>query len=139
MLTALEDGVLGGKWYSLMDKVYPVPNLRKAFERVKANGGVAGIDHVTLEEFERHLETNLGKLSQALKDGSYRPQAIRRVWIPKLGSPEKRPLGILTVRDRVAQRGEAATKRHCQTGRCHSRESGNDSFPNPRWRRGNAR
>jgi RNA-directed DNA polymerase len=103
MLTALEEGVLGGKWYSLMDKVYPVANLRKAFERVKANGGTAGVDHITVEEFERHLEANLEKLSQALKDGSYRPQAIRRVWIPKPGSKEKRPLGIPTVRDRVVQ------------------------------------
>jgi RNA-directed DNA polymerase len=103
MLTALEEGVLGGKWYSLMDKVYPVPNLRKAFEGVKANGGAAGVDHITVEEFERHLEAHLEKLSQALKDGSYRPQAIRRVWIPKPGSKEKRPLGIPTVRDRVVQ------------------------------------
>ncbi len=103
MLTALEDGVLGGKWYSLMDKVYALPSLRQAFARVKANGGAAGIDHVTVEEFERHLETNLEKLSQALKDGNYRPQAIRRVWIPKPGSKEKRPLGIPTVRDRVVQ------------------------------------
>jgi RNA-directed DNA polymerase len=103
MLTALEEGVVGGKWYSLMDKVHPVANLRKAFERVKANGGAAGVDHSTVEEFERHLEANLGKLSQALRDGSYRPQAIRRVWIPKPGSKEKRPLGIPTVRDRVVQ------------------------------------
>ena len=103
MLTALEEGVLGGKWYSLMDKVYPVPSLRKAFESVEANGGAAGVDHITVEEFERHLEANLEKLSQALKDGSYRPQAIRRVWIPKPGSNEKRPLGIPTVRDRVVQ------------------------------------
>jgi len=103
MLTALEEGVLGGKWYSLMDKVYTPASLRKAFERVKANGGAAGMDHVTVKEFERRLETNLAKLSQTLRDGSYRPQAIRRVWIPKWGSKEKRPLGIPTVRDRVVQ------------------------------------
>lgn len=46
MLTALETGVLGGKWFSLMDKVYALPNLRKAFERIKANGGAAGVDHL---------------------------------------------------------------------------------------------
>jgi len=79
MLTALEQGVLGGKWFSLMDKVYALANLRQAFARVKGNGGAAGVDHVTVQEFEHHLETNLAKLSQALKDGSYRPQAIRRV------------------------------------------------------------
>jgi RNA-directed DNA polymerase len=98
MLTALEQGVKGSKWFRLIDKVYALPNLRKAFERVKANGGTAGVDHETVEEFERHRETNLEELSQALRDGSYRPQAIRRVWIPKPGSQEKRPLGIPTVR-----------------------------------------
>ncbi len=103
MLTALEQGVLGGKWFSLMDKVYALPNLRKAFARVKANHGAAGVDHVTVKEFEHHLEANLGKLSRRLKDGSYRPQAIRRKWIAKLGSKEKRPLGIPTVGDRVVQ------------------------------------
>jgi len=103
MLTALEQGVIGGKWFSLMDKVYALPNLRKAFERVRANGGAAGVDHVTVEEFERHLEANLEKLSRLLADGSYRPQAIRRVWIPKPGGKEKRPLGVPTVRDRVVQ------------------------------------
>jgi RNA-directed DNA polymerase len=103
MLTALEQGVLGGKWFSLMDKVYALRNLRQAFERVKANQGAAGVDHVTVEEFERHLEANLEKLARSLADGSYRPQAIRRVWIPKPGGKEKRPLGIPTVRDRVVQ------------------------------------
>ncbi len=103
MLTALEQGVLGGKWFSLMDKVYALPNLRKAFARVKANGGAAGVDHVTVQEFEQHLDANLEKLARMLRDSSYRPQAIRRVWIPKPGSHEKRPLGIPTVRDRVVQ------------------------------------
>jgi RNA-directed DNA polymerase len=103
MLTALEAGVKGGKWFSLMDKVEALANLRSAFERVKANGGAAGVDHQTVEMLERHLEENLEKLSRSLRDGSYRPQAIRRVWIPKPGSTEKRPLGIPTVRDRVVQ------------------------------------
>jgi RNA-directed DNA polymerase len=103
MLTALEQGVIGGKWFSLMDKVYPLPNLRKAFARVKANDGAPGVDQATVEEFERHLEVNLEKLSRSLKAGSYRPQAIRREWIDKLGSKEKRPLGIPTVRDREVQ------------------------------------
>lgn len=103
MLTALEQGVKGGKWFSLMDKVYPPGNLRKAFQKVKTNGGAAGVDHQTIEMFERHLEQNLQTLSRSLKDGSYRPQAVRRAWIPKLGGKEKRPLGIPTVRDRVVQ------------------------------------
>ena len=103
MLTALEAGVKGGQWYSLMDKVYALPNLRAAFAKVKANRGAAGVDHQTIEMFEQRLEENLEKLSHRLKDGSYRPQAVRRVWIPKPGSQEKRPLGIPTVRDRVVQ------------------------------------
>ncbi len=103
MLTALEQGVKGGKWFSLMDKVYALPNLRKAFARVQANGGAAGVDHQTVESFQNRLEENLDQLAQALREGSYRPQAIRRVWIPKPGGKEKRPLGIPTVRDRVVQ------------------------------------
>jgi RNA-directed DNA polymerase len=103
MLTALEAGVKGGKWFRLIDKVYALPNLRKAFARVKANGGAAGVDHVTVEGFEHDLEANLEKLAQSLRNDSYRPQAIRRVWIPKPGTKDKRPLGIPTVRDRVVQ------------------------------------
>jgi RNA-directed DNA polymerase len=103
MLTALEQGVKGGKWYSLMDKVYSLPNLRVAFDRVKTNKGSAGVDHQTIAMFEKHLEENLAYLARSLQDGNYRPQAIKRVWIPKPGSSEQRPLGIPTVRDRVVQ------------------------------------
>ena len=103
MLAALENGVKGGKWFSLIDKVYSVANLRSAFGRVKANNGSAGVDYQTIEMYEANLETNLQHLSQTLKDQTYRPKAIRRVWIPKPGSSEKRPLGIPTIRDRVAQ------------------------------------
>jgi len=103
MLTALEVGVKGGKWYSLIDKVSSVSNLRSAFAQVKRNRGSAGVDRVTIGRFGERLEENLQSLSSSLRDGTYRPQAIRRVWIPKPGSREKRPLGIPTVRDRVVQ------------------------------------
>src|SRR5438128_8230731 len=103
MLTALEQGVKGGKWFSLIDKVYRPANLRNAFARVKANQGAAGVDYQTIEMFEQHLEANLEYLATALKDGSYRPLALLRKWIAKLGSSDKRPLGIPTVRDRVVQ------------------------------------
>jgi RNA-directed DNA polymerase len=104
MLTALEKGVKGGKWFSLIDKVYAMPTLRAAFAKVKANAGAAGVDRQTIEMFDGHLEANLQRLSQELRAGSYRPQPVRRQWIPKPGKPgEKRPLGIPTVRDRVAQ------------------------------------
>jgi len=103
MLTTLEKGVKGGKWFSLIDKVYSEKNLRSAFACVKVNKGSAGVDRQTIKMFEANLETNIEHLSRTLKDGTYRPQAIRRVWIPKPGKKEKRPLGIPTVRDRVAQ------------------------------------
>ncbi len=103
MLTALERGVKGGKWFSLIDKVYAPANLRAGFTKVKANRGAAGVDHQTIKMFEAHLEENLEKLSRSLRDGTYHPQAIKRHWIPKPGSNEKRPLGIPTVRDRVVQ------------------------------------
>lgn len=103
MLTALENGVRGGKWFSLWDKVGAPATLRLAFEQVKANGGSAGVDHVTVKEYEHNLEANLERLRQQLRSGKYRPQAIRRTWIDKLGSKDKRPLGIPTVQDRVVQ------------------------------------
>ena len=103
MLTALEEGVKGGIWFSLIDKVYKPRNLRAAFAKVKANQGAAGVDHQTIERFEADLETNLNKVAQQLAEGNYCPQAVRRQWIAKLGSKEKRPLGIPTVRDRVVE------------------------------------
>lgn len=103
MLAALVMGVRGGRWYSLIDKVSSLENLRAAFEKVKANRGAPGVDHVTVDQFEARREENLNHLSETLRNGTYRPQKIRRVYIPKPGSKEKRPLGIPTVRDRVAQ------------------------------------
>ncbi len=103
MLTALEQGVKGGKWFSLIDKVYAPDNLAAAFTRVAANGGAAGVDHQTVAQYERQLSVNQEKLATELKDGSYCPQALRRVWINKPGTKERRPLGIPTVRDRVAE------------------------------------
>jgi len=103
MLAALEQGVKGGKWFSLIDKVHPERTLRAAFSQVAANQGAAGVDHVTITMFETHLDEDLGRLSEHLRNGTYRPQAIRRHYIPKPGTQEKRPLGIPTVRDRVVQ------------------------------------
>ena len=103
MLTALENGVNGGKWHSLMDKVWSAANLDSAYARVAENDGAAGVDHVTIAAFTRHLNENLQRLEGTLRDGTYRPQAVRRVTIPKPGSRQRRPLGIPTVRDRVVQ------------------------------------
>jgi RNA-directed DNA polymerase len=103
MLTALEQGIKGGVWFSLIDKVFAERTLKVAAGSVVANGGAAGVDHVSVEAFQEHLEANVTKLSAALRDGSYEPSAIRRVFIPKPGSHEQRPLGIPTVRDRTVQ------------------------------------
>ena len=104
MLTALELGVKGGKWFSLIDKVYDRRNLESAFKKVSKNRGSAGVDHQTIAMFADRLEHNLEWISNAVEKGSYEPQSSRRVWIPKPGRrKEQRPLGIPTVRDRVVQ------------------------------------
>jgi len=103
MLAALEQGVKGGKWYSLIDKLHPETTLRAAFAQVEANRGAAGVDHVSVGQYAKELDANLRRLSEELRTGSYRPQQIRRHYIPKPGSKEMRPLGIPTVRDRVVQ------------------------------------
>jgi RNA-directed DNA polymerase len=104
MLATLEQSsVRGGKWHSLMDKVYKPDNLYSAYREVAANKGAPGVDHITIEDFTAGLIRNVNKLEQQLRDGSYQPQAIKRVHIPKPGTNETRPLGIPTVRDRVVQ------------------------------------
>ncbi len=104
MLATLEKNeVRGGKWHSLMDKVFHQQNLYSAYREVASNKGAAGVDHISIEDFTANLVGNLTKLEAQLRDGSYRPQSIRRVNIPKPGTNETRPLGIPTVRDRVVQ------------------------------------
>ena len=103
MLTALEEGVKGGVWYCLMDKVSRLENLRAGYADVARNDGAAGVDRQSIEKFGRNLESELERLAQQLRDGTYQPLAVKRVYIPKPGSSEKRPLGIPTVRDRVVQ------------------------------------
>lgn len=103
MLSALEEGVKGGKWFSLIDKVSSKKALRAAVGKVVNNRGAAGVDQETTEQFEQEAEERIAKLSEALKNGSYQPQSAKRTWIPKPGTKEKRPLGIPTVTDRVVQ------------------------------------
>jgi len=103
MLTTLVEGVEGGQWFRLFDKVFAERNLLAALEQVAENDGSPGVDHVTVREFIRQLPDSIWELSDRIKAGTYRPQAIRRVHIPKPGSTETRPLGIPTVRDRVVQ------------------------------------
>jgi RNA-directed DNA polymerase len=103
MLSALETGVKGGRWFSLMDKVYSLANLEAAWRKVAANKGAAGVDHQTIAMVEADRERILNDLAHELRNGHYRPRAVRRVWIEKPGSSQKRPLGIPTVRDRIVQ------------------------------------
>jgi RNA-directed DNA polymerase len=103
MLAALETGVEGGKWFRLIDKVWAEKNLARALEKVVENGGSAGIDRQSVREMERHREKEIGDLQRELREQSYRPRAVKRVWIEKLGSKEKRPLGVPAVRDRIVQ------------------------------------
>lgn len=102
MLAALENGVKGGKWYSLIDKVTRQSTLISAWEQVQANRGAAGIDGQSIERFSRNAERYLSEMEETLKNGTYRPSAVRRVEIPK-GKGKTRPLGIPTVKDRIVQ------------------------------------
>jgi len=103
MLTALEQGVKGGKWHSLIDKVYKAQNLHAAYQRVAANNGSPGVDGVSVARYADHLQHNQTTLAESLRAGSYRPKPARRTYIEKRGSRTKRPLGIPCVRDRVAE------------------------------------
>jgi RNA-directed DNA polymerase len=102
MLSALDNGVKGGKWYSLIDKVYARDTLELAWVKVEANKGAAGVDGQSVERFAARADVYLTEVSAALREDSYRPQAIKRVEIPK-GDGRMRPLGIPTVKDRIVQ------------------------------------
>jgi RNA-directed DNA polymerase len=103
MLATLEQGVKGGVWFSLIDKVHRLSTLQSAFAKVSANGGAAGCDHETIAMYASRLDANLTALSDDLCGGTYRPRPVRRVYIPKPGTRDRRPLGIPTVRDRIVQ------------------------------------
>ena len=90
-------------WFSLLDKTFMPANLQSAFDKVWRNGGSAGADAQTVAHFGRRAEEELQRLHGQLRGGTYRPQPVRRAWIPKPGSQEKRPLGIPAVRDRIVQ------------------------------------
>ena len=102
MLAALGNGVRGGKWFSLIDKVYRPATLRAAWRRVAANAGAAGVDRQSVAQFAARAEVYLGELEAALKADRYQPLAVLRVEIPK-GPGQTRPLGIPAVKDRIVQ------------------------------------
>jgi group II intron reverse transcriptase/maturase len=90
------------KWYSLIDKIWALPNMEEAFKEVKKNRGAAGVDGVTIKAFEFGVEDNVQILQRELREKTYKPRPVKRVYIPKADG-SKRPLGIPTVRDRVVQ------------------------------------
>ena len=101
--TLLHHKVRGGKWHTLIDKVYAPLNLYSSARKVLGKKGAAGVDGQTVEDFDEQSREELQQLHQWLREDRYQPNLVRRTWIPKPGSTEKRPLGIPTVRDRVVQ------------------------------------
>jgi RNA-directed DNA polymerase len=102
MLAALVNGVKGGKWYSLIDKVYDSRTLKVAWKQVASNKGAAGVDKVSINRFRSNERHYLKELERDLRSGAYRPAPVRRVYIAKDGK-KTRPLGIPTVKDRIVQ------------------------------------
>jgi len=91
------------KFHALYDKVYREDILIEAWKRVKANGGVGGIDRVTFDDIEVYgVETFLLEIQNQLKEGKYHPKPVKRTYIPK-GKDQRRPLGIPVIKDRVVQ------------------------------------
>src|SRR5665213_695036 len=102
MVSALGNGVKGGKWFSLIDKAIRPATLEIAWQRVARNKGAAGVDGQSIERFSQQSERYLAELQASLADGSYRANPVKRVEIPKPDG-NTRPLGIPTVKDRIVQ------------------------------------
>jgi len=103
MLKALETGVKGNQWFSLIDKVYAEDTLELAWEKVQSNAGGSGVDNMRIGCFAKDCSRRLLALKEQLRQSSYQPSPVKRCWIDKPGSNEKRPLGIPTVSDRIVQ------------------------------------
>ena len=103
MQAALVRGVKGNRWFSLIDKVDAAETLALAWERVRSNAGSSGVDGMSIERYCKDCEQGLLSLRERLRASRYQPKPIKRVWIAKEGTREKRPLGIPTVEDRIVQ------------------------------------
>ncbi len=106
MLTALETGVKGNQWFSLIDKVYAQRTLGLAWEKVRSNAGGSGVDGMTIGRFAKDCPRGLLALNEQLRQATYQPSPVKRCWIPKPGSSEKRPLpGYFTRETRLSGGG----------------------------------
>lgn len=103
MLTRLEQSEPTTVWFGLWDKVLSKRNLQAGFWSVWRNGGAPGVDGQTIEQFDAQAEAELARLREELQSKRYRRQPARRLWIPKPGTTEQRPLGIPAVRDRTVE------------------------------------
>jgi RNA-directed DNA polymerase len=103
MLTRLEESEPTTVWFGLWDKVLSGRNLQAAFWAVWRNDGAPGVDGQTVKQFDEQLEPEMARLREELHTQRYRRQPARRVWIPKPGTTERRPLGIPAVRDRTVE------------------------------------
>ena len=104
MLRALETGMEEGKWFPTHRQgVVGKEPAKRAGEKLWKTDGSAGVDGRSVAAVERRSEEEISIIQRQLRAESYKPEPVKRVWIPKLGSAEKRPLGVPTVRDRIVQ------------------------------------
>jgi RNA-directed DNA polymerase len=103
MLATLERGIKGGKWYSLMDKVWKMENLQSAVKKMAQGKSEKKADGRRCRHYAQASHRKLPPLQEKLKTGRYQPEPAQRVWIPKLGSKELRPLGVPKVENRVVE------------------------------------
>ena len=104
MLATLEGGIKGGKWYSLMDKVWKMENLQRAVAKVAHGKSQKKADGRKCRRYAEESDWRLPALQRNIQNGLYDPKPAQRIWIPKLGSKELRPLGIPEVENRVVER-----------------------------------
>jgi hypothetical protein len=116
MLATLERGITGGKWYSLYDKVWKIENLQRAAQKVAAGKSPKKPDGRRCRRYAEQSAKRLPPLQQMLKEGSYQPEPAQRVWIPKLGSKELRPLGVPPVENRVVEMALRHVLEPCLSG-----------------------
>jgi RNA-directed DNA polymerase len=103
MLATLDRGITGGKWYSLIDKVIKMENLERAATKVAQGKSLRKPDGRRCRRYAEQSQRHLPPLQKKIQSGQYWPEPAQRVWIPKLGSKELRPLGIAPVENRVVE------------------------------------